>query len=190
MYFLYLVVAVFGIFVCIFFLTRSLITLLSFFTKSPFVPSERILFEKGLELLQVGVGDRFLDIGCGDGRVVFSCANKYLKASCYEGIERIWLLVIFANFKRIFSGKKSKIFFKRADARNYSYEKYNKVFMYLLPEFVAELMPVLEKQLPSKSIVVSIAFRIPDKYKETGELSVNEVKLGKKSKKIYVWEKR
>ncbi len=190
MYLLYLLVAILGIFVCIFFLTRSLITLLSFFTKSPFVPSDKALFEKGLELLELKENDKFLDIGCGDGRVVFACSQKYGNLSRYQGIETIPLLVMAANFKRIFSEKKKRIFFKRADARKYDYGDFNKVFMYLLPEFVAELMPILEKQLPSKSIVVSIAFVIPEKYKSTGELAVYEIKVGRRMKKIYVWKKK
>ena len=81
------------------------------------------------------------------------------------------------------------MFFKRADARKYDYTKFNKVFMYLLPEFVAELMPMLEKQLPSKSVVVSIAFTIPEQYKESGDISIYEVKVGRRTKKIYVWKK-
>ncbi len=189
MYILYLFVAVLGIFVCIFFLTRSMITLISFFSKSPFVPSEVFFFKRGLELLNLEKGDRFLDIGCGDGRVVFACEKEYPNLVRYGGIERISLLVFVANLKRLFREQKEKIFFKRADARKYDYTECNKVFMYLLPEFVAELMPMLEKQLPPKSIVVSIAFVIPEKYSKTGALCVHEVQVGRKTKKIYVWKK-
>ncbi len=189
MYFIYIALLIICAFVSLFFLTRSLITLLSFFSKSPFVPSDKKLFEKGIELLKIDEGDNFLDIGCGDGRVVFFCAKNYVNASSYSGIERIGVLYLVAKFKRIFFKEKSKVDFLKKDATRFSYGKYNKVFMYLLPEFVAELMPVLEKELGRNSIVVSIAFEIPEKYKRNGNLDIHEVKLGRKTKKIYVWEK-
>ncbi len=179
--------------VCIFFLTRSFITLVSSFSKSPFVPLRRTLRERALALLDLGEGDNFLDIGCGDGRVVFFCAKKYPDAKSYKGIEIISILVLFARLRRFFTKKvdgKQKIFFERRNAMNYSYDGYNKVFMYLLPDFVAELMTKLEKELPSKSVVVSVAFKIPDIYKRSGKLCVEEVKWGRRTKKIYIWKKK
>ena len=189
MYVLYVVLIIFFTFIAIFFLTRSLITLVSFFSKSPFVPLERVLIKRGLEFLDMKRNDKFLDIGCGDGRVVFSCASKYPGAKFYKGIEIIWILVLVAKFKRFFSKDKDSVIFERANALSYDYSYYNKIFMYLLPEFVSELMPKLEKELPPKSIVVSVAFAIPEIYKRSGELSIEEVKLGRKMKKIYKWKK-
>lgn len=190
---LYISIIIVGFLVCIFFLTRSLITLFSFFSKSPFVPLEKVLIEKGLENLELKEGDRFVDIGCGDGRVVFSCAKKYPNLRCYKGIEIIFILVYVAKFKKLFfrdSFSKSKVSFDRENAVGYSYDQFNKVFMYLLPDFVSELMPKLEKELPSKSIVVSVAFKIPDIYQRSGNLEVKDVKFGRKSKKIYIWKKK
>jgi trans-aconitate methyltransferase len=193
MFFLYITVAVLGTFVCVFFLTRSLITLVSFFSKSPFVPLEKVLIDKGLNHLNMKKEDRFLDIGCGDGRVVFSCAKKYPGATFYKGIEIIPVLVYTAKLKRFLIKKveeREKISFERKDARKYTYSEFNKIFMYLLPEFVSELMPKLEKELPSEAVVVSVAFKIPEIYKRSGELKVEEVKFGRKKKKIYIWKKK
>ncbi len=194
MIFLYTTVAILGSLVCVFFLSRSLLTLLSFFSKSPFVPLEKVLIEKSLGYLDVKEGEKFLDIGCGDGRVVFYCAKKFPEGKIYKGIEIIPILVFFAKLRRIFFTRekdlKERISFERKDATQYSYYGYDKVFMYLLPDFVAELMPKLEKQLPSESVVVSVAFKIPDVYKRSGDLKVRKVKFGRKTKKIYVWRKK
>lgn len=177
-------------FVCIFFLARSVLTLLSFFTTSPFVPLEKKLIEGGLEFLDVGEGDRFIDIGSGDGRVVAYCAQKYPNADLYKGIEIIPILLPISNVRKIFSKNKEKISFQRDDAKKHNYSNYNKVFMYLLPEFVSDLMPKLKKELPKGAVVVSVAFAIPQSYKSSGELKVHEVKFGRKKKKIYVWRKK
>lgn len=186
----YIAIIVLSSFVCVFFLTRSLITLFSFFSKSPFVPLERILIEKGLSFLRVGKNDSFLDIGCGDGRVVFNCARNYPNAKLYKGIEIITILAFTAKLKRFFVKEKEKISFERRDAMKYDYGEFNRVFMYLLPEFVSELMVKLEKELPKDAIVVSVAFAIPEIYKKSGSLKIEEVKLGRKTKKIYIWKKK
>ncbi len=191
MYFFYIFLIIFVSLVGFFFLFRSMLTIFSFFTTSPFVPLEKFLIEKGLSFLNVGKGDRFLDIGCGDGRVVFSCAKKYPGAKFYKGIEIIRILVIFANVRRFFfrNEKKERIIFERENAKYYDYGDYNKIFMYLLPEFVSDLMKKLEKEVPTGAVIVSVAFAIPEKYKRSGELKVEEVKLGRKKKKIYIWKK-
>jgi len=190
MLYFYIAVIVLSSLVCVFFLTRSLITLFSFFSKSPFVPLEKVLIKRGLSFLKVGKGDSFLDIGCGDGRVVFFCARKYPQAKLYKGIEIITILALTAKLKRFFVKDKEKISFERRDAMKCEYGEFNKVFMYLLPEFVSELMIKLEKELPKNSIVVSVAFAIPEIYKKSGDLKIEEVKLGRRTKKIYIWKKK
>ncbi len=148
------------------------------------------MIEKGLSLLNVGKGDVFLDIGSGDGRVVTSCAKKYPEAKLYKGIEIIPILVVVANLRKFFLKEKDRVVFKRDDAKKHVYKEYNKVFMYLLPEFVSDLMSKLEKELPSKAVVVSVAFAIPEIYKRSGNFQVHEFKLGRQTKKIYVWKKK
>ena len=189
MYFLYLIIIFLGILVCAFFLTRTVLIMVSFFYKSPFVPLDKVLMQKALALLKVSAKDKFLDIGCGDGRVVFKCFQDYPGAKRYKGIDIMTMLVAFAKIRKIFFGKNSKIVFEKADAMKYSYKGYNKVFMYLLTDFVAELMPKLEKELPSKAVVVSVIFPIPEIYKKTGNLSISEVESGNRTKKLYMWEK-
>ncbi len=193
MYLLHIILILVVSCIGLFFLGRSILTILSFFSKSPFVPLEKVLIEKALGFLKIDTGDRFLDIGSGDGRVVLECASRYPKAKSYTGIEIIPILVVTAKLRKFLATKdlkKKDILLKRQDASKYHYGNYNKVYMYLLPEFVQELMVKLEKELPKNAIVVSVAFAIPDVYKKSGELKMEEVKFGRKKKKIYIWKKK
>jgi precorrin-6B methylase 2 len=151
---------------------------------------ERSLVKKSLGFLNLKEGDSFLDIGSGDGAVVLYAARNYPQAKFFKGIERIHLLFFVSQVKRLFSKYRGKILFERNNAFKHDYSKFNKVYIYMLPEFLQKFMPILEKQLPSGAIVVSTSFRIPDDYKKTGKLEIHEEPLGKKVIKIYVWEKK
>jgi cyclopropane fatty-acyl-phospholipid synthase-like methyltransferase len=43
----------------------------------PFVPSPMDVVERMLEIAGVEEGEKVYDLGCGDGRVLFTAASKY-----------------------------------------------------------------------------------------------------------------
>lgn len=43
---------------------------------APFLPTSQAGIDKALEFLEVGPGDTLLDLGCGDGRVICTAAER------------------------------------------------------------------------------------------------------------------
>ncbi len=177
-------------FIGVFFLLRSIVIIFSLFTSAPYVPLEKYLIKESTRFLSLKRGDRFVDIGSGDGRVVFWVAKNYPEVEYCKGIEISLLLNLASRFLRLFSCNKERIVFERRNAFKCDFRKENKVFIYLLKDTVDKLMPVLEKQLPSGAKVVSPLFTIDQKYEKSGDLSVKEVIFRGKIRKIYIWTKK
>ncbi len=127
------------------------------FFRSPFVPSNRPTIEKMLKVAKLKKKERIVDLGCGDGRIVFTAERQYgALASGYEISIIVWLL---AQTNRLFKGAKAPIYrrnFFQADLR-----QTDVVFCYLLPEVMKKLAPKFKKELPKGARIVSAAFRLP-----------------------------
>ncbi|MBU1089678.1 50S ribosomal protein L11 methyltransferase [Patescibacteria group bacterium] len=148
------IVAILGVFL--------LLALFYFFTagffRSPFIPSNRKTIEKMLRVAKIKKGERVIDLGCGDGRIVFLAEKKFhAKAEGYEISIFVWLL---AQINRFFKCAKSKIYrrnFFEADLR-----RADVVFCYLLPEVMKKLSPKFKRELKHGARVVSASFSLPN----------------------------
>lgn len=131
------------------------------FTSGPFVPSARKRHRTMLKLADLSKKDVVYDLGCGDGRLVFS-ASKFVKMAI--GYDLSIPLVLY--------GKLISLFYPRTSIRwgniwTQDYSHANVIFCYLLPgamkQFYKEVWPNLKKG----TRVVSNAFEMHDvKHKE------------------------
>ncbi len=173
---------------CIIFYIIWNLFLTNFFSKVPFVPLNSFLMKESIKLLKIKDGDSFVDIGSGNGKVVFHVAKNYpVKIS--KGIELEMWLVLWSKFLRFFSIGKERIVFEKKDALKSNYSDFNKVYMYLMPQFIQSIMEILEKDLPRGAIVVSAVFKIPDVYKRSGKIVIKKIEFRGKMKTIYIWKK-
>ena len=126
------------------------------FTSGPFVPSARKRHKTMLKLAELTDADTVYDLGCGDGRLVFS-ASKFSSKAC--GYDLSIPLVLY--------GKLISLFYPKAQIRfgNIWKQDYNDatvIFCYLLPgamkQFHKEVWPKLKKG----TRVISNAFEIHD----------------------------
>ena len=121
----------------------------------PWVPSRSDTIRQMLDLAGVKKGDKFADLGCGDGRMLFM-AEK-LGARVY-GYELALLAFLAAKLRKFFLGSNARIEFKSFFEINL--EKFDVVALYLMPETLEKLKPKLEKELKKGSRIVSHAFQI------------------------------
>jgi ribosomal protein L11 methylase PrmA len=128
------------------------------FFRSPFVPSNRKTLEKMLKVAKIQKGERVIDLGCGDGRIVFRAENEFgAIAEGYEISVFVWLL---AQSNKILKRAKSKIYRRNFFTADLS--KADVVFCYLLPEVMQKLSPKFKKELKHGARIISASFSLHD----------------------------
>lgn len=124
---------------------------------APFVPMERAVVKRVMDLAGVGPGKVFCDLGSGDGRLVIAAALRGAKAI---GIEidtvrvlysRFWIWLLRLKNAEIIKGNLFDQDLRDVDILN----------LYLLQETNEKLIPKLEKELKKGTLVVATSFEIP-----------------------------
>ena len=147
-----------------------------------FVPTPQEAVDKMLELAEVKKDDLLYDLGCGDGRIVVTAAQKYgCKAIGYD-IDPQRVKESLENVEKKNVGHLVTI--EQKDIFTLDLSKANVITLYLLPSLNVKLIPQLEKLKPG-SRIVSHDFDMegvePDKVVEITS-SENNVEH-----KIYLW---
>jgi hypothetical protein len=116
-----------------------------------YVPTPQIVVDKMLELAKVGKDDLVYDLGCGDGRIVVTAAQKYgCKAIGFDiATERVKESM--ENVAKAGVGDKVRI--EQRDVFTLDLSPASVVTLYLLPSLNVKLIPQLEKLKPGCRIV-------------------------------------
>ncbi len=125
---------------------------------APYLPTLKPQIEAALELAALEPGDRLLELGCGDGRVLIAAAKQGLIVTGYElnpflaGLAwlrtRRWrhqVRVIWGDFWRV------------------PWPKAEAIFTFLLPKYMDKLDKKVIQHARKPVNLVSFAFAIPDK---------------------------
>jgi hypothetical protein len=131
---------------------------IAFVTGAPYVPSASRVAQKMIEFAQIGPGMTVIDLGSGDGRLLFTAAQKGARAIGYEINP---FLVFFTYLRILFSPNRKliKIYWKnfwKADIRSADV-----IFIYLLPWKMEDLHQKLKFSLKSGARVISNSFIFP-----------------------------
>lgn len=173
--------------VVIFFLLRTSIIAFSMLTEVPYLPSGK-LFKKAVEYLDIEEGDKVLDIGSGDGRVLIYASKIYPNTE-FLGIERNFLLVIYSNFLKIILGRKN-LKFKCVDAYNFDISKFNKIYIYLLPVFTDKILLKNKEKFRNGVTIVSFHYPFGKKFTTINNPTKYPVKYNNRRDYIYKWTKK
>ena len=116
-----------------------------------YVPTPQKVVDKMLEMAQVTKDDLVYDLGCGDGRIVVTAAQKYgCKAVGYD-INPKRIRESRANVKKNDVGDLVRI--EQKDIFTLDLSEANVITLYLLPSLNVKLIPQLEKLKPGSRIV-------------------------------------
>jgi SAM-dependent methyltransferase len=127
---------------------------------APFVATPDDVVERMLRLANVGPRDVVYDLGCGDGRIVITAAQKFGARGVGVDIDANLINQAEANAKA--AGVSRRVSFLLQDAMTVDVSDASVVTLYLLSASNVKLRPILTKQLRRGSRIVSHSFAMGD----------------------------
>ncbi|HIA14021.1 MAG TPA: class I SAM-dependent methyltransferase [Nitrospirales bacterium] len=134
-----------------------------------FVAMPHKSIEDALSFAEVTSYDVLYDLGCGEGDILIAAATAY-GARCI-GLDIDAALVATAQVKAVKAGVHEKVRFLEgnfgqiADLERIRVEDATVVILFLLPETLARLLPLLRERMQSGTRIVSITCKpIPDTW--------------------------
>lgn len=146
--------------VLLLFLFSMIIYTLSLFYSSlkgsPYVPTKQKELEYILKEARLQKGKIFLEPGCGDGRVLRTATKIYGVKSIGYDINP--LIIHYSRFLANRQHLKSEFYIK--NLFDIDYRKADYLYLFLMPDLLKKLLPVLEKQLNKNAIIISHGFKL------------------------------
>lgn len=145
-----------------------------FFGNVPYVPSSMATVRLMIESARIQEGEKILDIGSGDGRIVVACAQK--GAFAY-GCEINPLLVAISRLIIRIKGLQKNATIEQKDLYKMDFGEYDVIMTYCLPKTLSDLEEKLYRELRPGGRIVCNTFR----FKQWTPVTKNG--------KVYLYEK-
>lgn len=142
----------------------------------PYVPTSQSVVNAMLDLAELKAGEVHYDLGCGDGRIVITAAQRGAKAT---GIDLDPQRIKEANENAEKAGLKGKVTFIEGDLFDFDFSTADVLTLYLLPSVNLKLRPKILKELKPGTRVVSHAFDMGD-WEPEKEITVD-------GSTLYLW---
>lgn len=135
-----------------------LVTFAAMFWGAPYVPSHNETVKRMMHLANIQPGQKTVDLGSGDGRVVIAMAQQGAEAYGYDNNP---FLVYLArrNIRR--AGLTNKAFVYWGNFWKVDYRPFDLVTVYAMPYIMGRLYKKLKKELRPGSRILSNAFAFP-----------------------------
>lgn len=136
----------------------AVFSLYSWLKGAPYVPTNNQEIETILKQAQLQTGQYFLELGCGDGRVLRKAAEQYGVKG--KGVDINPLVLKFAQIKA--SLKKLKdIQFTNEDVRKTELSQADVIYIFLFPELVSQIRDNLLNNTKQQAMIIAHGFKIP-----------------------------
>jgi SAM-dependent methyltransferase len=126
----------------------------------PYVPTPQEVVDEMLKMAAVGKNDVIYDLGCGDGRIVITAAQKYGARGVGIDIDPQRIAESNANAQK--AGVTDRVKFMEQDLFTADFKQATVVTLYLLPAVNLKLRPKLLAELKPGTRIVSHAFDMGD----------------------------
>jgi SAM-dependent methyltransferase len=124
---------------------------------APWVPTFKRDVSKLLDDAGVKPGQRFIELGCGDGRLVAGAASRGAVATGYEINPLLWLYAVIRNLRH------PNAHIRLGNFWSYSLKDADIVVTFLMPKFMPRLQAKARSELKPGSRLISYVFQLPDK---------------------------
>jgi 16S rRNA A1518/A1519 N6-dimethyltransferase RsmA/KsgA/DIM1 with predicted DNA glycosylase/AP lyase activity len=125
---------------------------------APYLPTLKPQIAAALELANLQPGDRLIELGCGDGRVVLAAARQGLQVTGYELNP---LLALLAWLRTLRYRRQVRIIW--GDFWRSDWPPTDAIFTFLLTKYMKKLDNKIVQYNHKPVKLVSFAFQIPDK---------------------------
>ncbi len=132
--------------------------LFSAFKGAPYVPTSRKKLENIFKNIKLKKGDRFVELGSGDGRITRYAAKVYGVTGV--GIDINPLLVWCSRLLAKQNGVSKNVSFLRKNVFDYSLKDTDYLYIFLMPDLISRLVPKFRKELNKGVTIISHGFKI------------------------------
>lgn len=131
----------------------------AFTSDAPYVPIQRAVLDRMMQLVPAQGKKIWIDLGSGDGRVVITAVKVF---GCQGvGIEKVGALRILSRLNIFRSRLWSRIEIKKGNFFNTDLSRADVVSFYLLPEAGIKIVEKLKKELQPGSLIVFHRYQVP-----------------------------
>ncbi len=132
---------------------------LAFVSGAPYVPSNKRAAEAMIRLSKLKKDTRVIDLGSGDGRLLFLAAKQGASAT---GFEINPYLVLLTQLRALFGHYRGSVSVSWTNLWKARISDADVVFIYLLPWRMEELAKKLSSELKVGTLIVSNSFIFPN----------------------------
>jgi SAM-dependent methyltransferase len=126
-----------------------------------YVPTPQNAVEKMLDMAKVTEKDVVFDLGCGDGRIVATAAKKFKAKGVGIDLNPPRIKDSLATVKKF--GVKDLVEIRQGDALKVKdLERATVICLYMLPEFMAKLEPIVKAKLKPGARIVAHDYPFPN----------------------------
>lgn len=129
--------------------------LFSSFKGAPYVPTKQKSVTEILQSARLKKGARFLELGCGDGRVVKTAVEQFDTEGVGVDINPLLIAIAKARNK-----KNGKLKFQVADIFKTNLGSYDAIYVFLMPEMLSKLKNKFALECKKNALIISHGFKI------------------------------
>ncbi len=125
---------------------------------APYFPTPLTIVEQMLDLAKLKPGEKIFDLGSGDGRIIFMAAQRFRADAIGVELDNDLVSSSQAKIRQLGLTQTARII--HGDILTQDYSSADVVAIYLLPDSLLKVRPILEKQLKKGTRVVAHDFGI------------------------------